>query len=174
MAERDFDQATRYAGLALDSFRELEDAHGQADAMHRFGLISLQKSELDEALGQFEESLRLDQIAGERPLLRADYERHVGFVYGLEGEYAIAVPFFERSLNLRRRAGATDPAMFAAISLASALVQLERDKEAVPHLKYAAAIAQDIDSAAGRARVQAIVDRLRPDLRQDLRQDTPR
>jgi len=174
MADRDFEQATHYAGLALDGFRELEDAHGQADAVHRFGLINLQERELDEALGQFEESLRLDRLAGERPLLRADYERHVGFVYALREEYVAALPFFKRSLDFRQEAGATDPAMFAAISLASVLVELERDEEAVPNLEYAAAIAKDIDSAAGRSRVRAIVDRLRIDLRQDLQPDSSR
>lgn len=174
MADRDFEQATHYADLALDEFRELEDAHGQADAVHRFGLINLQERELDEALGQFEESLRLDRLAGERPLLRADYERHAGFVYALREQYPAALPFFERSLDFRQQAGATDPAMFAAISLASVLVELERDEEAVPHLKYAEAIAEYIDSAAGRARVQATVDKLRIDLQRDFQPDTPR
>lgn len=173
MADRDFDKATRYAGVALAAFQELEDYHGQADAVHRFGLISLQKRELDEALGLFEQSLHLDRTAGERPLLRADYERHVGYVHALREEYEVALPFFKRSLDVRQQAGADDPAMFAAISLASVLVELDRDEEAVPHLEHAQATAAAIDSATGRARVQAIVEELRIDLRQDFETATP-
>ena len=168
MQDRDFEQATHYASVALEAFEELEDAHGRADAVHRFGLISLQERELDKALGLFEQSLYLDRLAGERPLFRADYERHVGFVYALREEYAAALPFFERSLQYREQAGALDPAMFAAISLASVLIELDRDEEAVAQLVFAAEVAADIESATGRSRVQANVDKLRIDLREDF------
>lgn len=174
MADREFDEAKRYAGLALEAFQELEDSHGQADAVHLFGLISLQQRDLDKALGLFEESLVLDRAAGLRPLLLADYERHVGFVYALRGEHDVALPFFERSLEVREQAGAIDPAMFAAISLASTLIELDRDEGAVPHLEYAADIADSIDSATGRARVDALVERLRLDLQDDFGPDESR
>lgn len=165
MGDRRFEQATRYAEQALEAFQPLEDFHGQADAVHRLGLIRLQRRDLDQAKVLFEESLRLDRIDGERGLLRADYERHVAFVYALREEYAEALPYFERSLAVREQMGAIDPAMFAAISLASRLVELDRAEDALPHLEYAAGIAESIDSKAGRSRVQAIVDRLPNDLR---------
>lgn len=161
MADRDFAQATYYAEQALQTMQTLDDFHGQADAVHRLGLINLQTRELDKAQTLFEESLRLDRIDGERLLLRADYERHVGFVYYLRGEYSEALPFFERSLDYRLRAGATDPAMFAAISLASTLVDVGRAEQALPHLKYAAERAEEIDSETGRSRISAIMEKMK-------------
>jgi tetratricopeptide (TPR) repeat protein len=70
--------------------------------------------------------------------------------------YAAALPYFRRSLDYRQQAGAIDPALFAAITLASTLVELDRAEEALPHLEYAAGIAESIDSAAGRSRVRDI------------------
>ena len=165
MADREFEQATRYAEQALQAMQALDDFHGQADAVHRLGLISLQQRDLGRAEELFEESLRLDRIDGERLLLRADYERHVGFVYYLRGDHAEAIPFFERSLDYRMRAGATDPAMFAAISLASTLVDVGRVDEALPHLEYASDVAESIESGMGRSRVQAIIEKMPADSR---------
>ena len=160
MADRVFATATRHANAALLACRELEDIYCQADAVHRLGLIHLQKRELDPALELFEESLRIDRLASERPLLRADYERHAGFVFWLRDEPATALPYFERSLEHRLKAGAADPAMFAAISLASTLESLGRDAEAQPHIEYALEVAERIDSDVGKARVQVILDRM--------------
>lgn len=160
MSERVFATATQHANTALDACQELEDIHCQADAVHRLGLIHLQRRELDQALVLFEESLRIDRIAGERLLLRADYERHVGFVFALRDEYETALPYFERSLEFRFEAGATDAAMFAEISLASTLEYLGHDSEALTHLESAEYIAHHIDSDTGRARVTAIRDRM--------------
>ncbi|MGI9222481.1 MAG: tetratricopeptide repeat protein [Woeseiaceae bacterium] len=160
MSERVFATAARHANAALKACRALEEIHCQADAVHRLGLIHLQKRELDTALELFEESLRIDRLAGERPLLRADYERHAGFVFALREDYAIALPYFERSLEHRIDAGAIDASMFAAISLASTLNYLGRDDEAQPHLDYALKIANNIDSDTGRARVQTITTRM--------------
>lgn len=161
MAEREFTEASRYAEQALPVFVALDDFHGQADAVHRLGLISLQQRDLDLAKDLFEESLRLDRIDGERLLLRADYERHVGFVFYLRGEPAEALPYLERSLDYRMQAGAADPAMFAAISLASTLVDLDRAEEALPHLDYAASVAEKINSAMGRSRIDAIIEKMK-------------
>ena len=160
MAERVFATAARHANAALAACRELQDIHCQADAVHRLGLIHLQRRELDDALELFEESLRIDRLAGDRPLLRADYERHAGFVFWLREEPATALPYFERSLEHRLAAGATDPAMFAAISLASTLESLGRDAEAQPHIDFALEVAENIDSPTGKARVQVILDRM--------------
>ena len=160
MAERVFATATRHAEAALRACRELQEIHCQADAVHRLGLIHLQRRELDEALELFEESLRIDRLAGERPLLRADYERHAGFVFWLRDEPETALPYFERSLEHRIAARATDPAMFASISLASTLESLGRDAEAQPHIDFALEVAETIGSPTGKARVQVILDRM--------------
>lgn len=160
MSGRVFATAKRHANTALAACAELEDTYCQADAVHRLGLIHLQRRELDQALELFEESLRIDRIAGERLLLRADYERHAGFVFFLRDEYETALPYFERSLEYRTKAGATDPAMFAEISLASTLEYLGRDDEARTHLESASYIADHIESDTGRARVAAIRERM--------------
>ena len=154
MSERKFSSATQHAEKALAAFEILKNFHGQADAVHRLGLIHLQQRKLDAAYELFEESLRLDRIAGERPLLRADYERHVGFVYALREDYETALPYFERSLQFRLGAGFFDPAMFAAISVGSALIELDRGDEARPYLEYALQLAENLDSEAGRTRAE--------------------
>jgi len=104
--------------------------------------------------------LRLDRIAGERAILRADYERHVGFVFALREDYAAALPYFERSLQVRIGAGFVDPAMFAAISVGSTLLELDRGDEAIPYLEYALQLAENLDSEVGRARAERILERI--------------
>ena len=64
MDDRLFTRATGYVDTAVKMFREVGDTRGEADAVHRRGLIHLQKRELDEARDLFDESLRLDEIDG--------------------------------------------------------------------------------------------------------------
>ncbi len=160
LSEREFHKATAYADTALATFTALDDHHGQADAVHTLGLIKLQQRELQAAHALFIESLRLDRLGGERALLRADYERHLGFVLALQGDFSSALPYFERSFEFRVNAGAIDASMFAAISVASALIELGRYDEAQPHIAYALRIARDIDSAAGHSRAQSLLARI--------------
>jgi tetratricopeptide (TPR) repeat protein len=160
MAERDFTRATAEAEKALELFVATGDYHGQAEAVHRLGLIQLQRRELDRALALFDESLRLDERGGARVFFRGEYERHAGFVYWLRDEPADAVPYFRRSLKCRLQAGAIDASLFAAISLASALERTGDPEEARQHLLYALRIANEIGSAEGRARAQQILERL--------------
>ena len=153
MGDREFPEATTYADRAIDLYRELGDKHGEADAVHRRGLVHFQRGEYGPARELFDESLELDRAAGERAILRGDYERHVGFIYFVEGDIAAAIPYFERSLAFRRQAGAVDASLFAARVLASALVELGRLEEARSHLLYAMMVAQRLDSPMGKARV---------------------
>ena len=163
MAERQFDMASRHARLAILLFRKLGDKHREAEAIHRLGLIHLQRNELDQAHELFDESLRADVEGGARDFFRGEYERHVGFIYWLREQFEEALPYFERSLEYRLKAGAIDASLFAAVSLASTLVELGRDAEALPHLEYALQIADQIDSPAGRRRAEAVLARLTPE-----------
>ena len=76
------------------------------------------------------------------------------------GSSEAALPYFERSLAYRLEAGAIDASLFAAISLASTLVALDRIDEARPHLDYAFEIADRIGSPAGRRRAERVRARL--------------
>jgi tetratricopeptide (TPR) repeat protein len=151
MAERGFADTMRYARDALQQFRDLQDAHGEADALHKLGLVHLQRGELDAARTLFDQSRDRDRAGGERELFQADYERHVGFVLVRKGEAGAAIPYFERSLALRRRAGAVDASLFAATALATTLLDTGQATQAQPHLLYALLTAQRLDSGAGRA-----------------------
>ena len=163
MADRQFENATRHALYAIYLFREFDNKHKEADAVHRLGLIHLQKRELERARELFDESLRLDVEGGERDFFRGEYERHVGFVYWLNDKPAAALPYFERSLEYRLKAGAIDASLFAAVSLASTLVELGRQAEARPHLDYAFEIADRIDSPVGRRRAEVVLARFTPE-----------
>jgi tetratricopeptide (TPR) repeat protein len=104
----------------------------------------------------FEESLLLDRLAGERAFFRGEYERRMGFVISLQGNNESALPYFERSLQFRMEAGAIDASMFAAITLASALIELGRAEEARPHIEYAQHLAKKMDSKVGLARTASL------------------
>jgi tetratricopeptide (TPR) repeat protein len=160
MQEREFPIASQHAQRAIEIFREIGDQHGEADAVHRLGLIEMQRGNLDPAHELFDRSLRLDRAAGERAIFRADYERHVGFVFLFRGDTESAIPFFERSLAYRREAGAIDASLFAAGTLASGLVELGRLEEAKPHLLYAMMVAEKIGSPVGMARAGLVQGRL--------------
>lgn len=152
MSEREFPKAFSYSRSANEQFQKLDDKHGEAEATHRLGLIHMQRNELDDAQLFFDRSLELDQAGGERVYFRGEYERHVGYVHYLRGDVETAVPYFERSLAARIEAGMTDASMFAAITLAEALVRIERVDAAKPHSLYAIGIAEQLDSPAGMAR----------------------
>ena len=163
MQEREFEEASRFAQRAIAMFDQLEDAHHEAEAVHRLGLIHLQRRELDRAHELFEQSLQLDREGGERAFFRGEYERHVGYVFYLQENYEEALPYFERSLQYRLEAGAIDASLFAAVTLAATLVELGRPDDARPHLDYALRIADQINSAAGRRRAQAVLARISPE-----------
>lgn len=174
MPQRLFERASEHAVTASRMLHALGDHHGEAEAVHRLGLIALQKRELELAEEYFDESLRLDRLGGERKFFRGEYERHVGFVKYLGGDAAASLPYFERSLDCRIRAGAIDASMFAAISLGATLVELRRFAAARINLRYALTIAARIDSTEGRARAQRVIERLPPEyaLSQDAKQTT--
>jgi tetratricopeptide (TPR) repeat protein len=161
MSDRVFEKATSFAEAALEQFDELGERHGQADAVHRLGLIALQRGHLHAAHEYFDLSLQLDLAGGERAVFRGDYERHVGFVFAFQDDVSAALPYYERSLTYRIKGGAIDASMFAAISVAAALVELDRTDEALPHLEYALRIAADIGSDIGRDRAQRITEKIR-------------
>jgi tetratricopeptide (TPR) repeat protein len=155
MPEREFPRASQYAHGAITQFQNIRDQHGEADATHRLGLILMQRGDLQDAKALFEQSMALDRAAGARVFFSGEFERHVGFVHMLSGDVATAIPYFERSLAARIEAGAIDASMFAAASLASALIGVERFEEAKPHLLYAMTIAEQIGSPVGKARAAA-------------------
>jgi tetratricopeptide (TPR) repeat protein len=160
MSDRLFARATRHVDKAIEMFRELGDTRGQADAVHRRGLIHLQKDELLRARDLFDESLRLDEMNGGRVWFRGEYERHIGFVYQLGGDFKSALPHYQRSLQARIESGAIDASMFAATILAGALIELGRPEEAIAHAEYALSVAARINSPTGRARGKQILERV--------------
>ena len=160
MAGREFPEADRHARHAIKLFQQIGDRRNEADAVHRLGLIEMQRGNLDSARELFEQSLLLDRQAGERNFFRGEYERHVGFVLLMQGDNESAIPYFKRSLEFRREAGAVDASLFAASTLASSLVNAGRLDEAWPVVAYAMMVAQRIDSPVGLARIGLIQARL--------------
>ncbi len=156
----DFAIATEYANDALQLYRASGDGHGEADAVHRLGLIALQRDEFPEARRLFEESLRLDQLAGRRTFFQGEYERHIALVELSEQNPIGAIPHLQRSLSLRRESGAIDAAMFAANTLAATLIEVGRTQEAAEPLLYAVTIGQSIDSPVGETRNSLVAGRL--------------
>ncbi len=153
MSERKFAEAEKYGQEALAAFTAAEDIVGQADAVHALGLIYFQRRELDEARELFDRSLVLENSTEKpRPVMLADYGRHVGFVYLVSGDIALAIPHFEQSFADRVRGGLRDPAMFAAVTLASALVDEGRLTDAERPLLYALQAADDMTSPSGKVR----------------------
>ena len=160
MAEREFPEADRHARHAIKLFQQIGDRRNEADAVHRLGLIEMQRGNLDRARELFEQSLLLDQQAGERKFFRGEYERHVGYVLLMQGDNENAIPYFERSLELRQEVGAIDASQFAASTLASSLVNAGRLDEAWQFVAYAMMVAQKIDSPVGKARIGLVQGRL--------------
>jgi hypothetical protein len=67
MNARQFPSATEHARRAVELYRRLGDRHGEAEAVHRLGLIELQRRNLGAARLLFEESRELDVAGGESP-----------------------------------------------------------------------------------------------------------
>lgn len=157
MAERQFTEAERHGQIALVAFTEAKDIVGQADAVHTLGLIYFQRREMEKARIWFNRSLVLERGSGApRPVMLADYGRHVGFIYLLSGNRTAAIPYFEQSFADRVRGGLKDPAMFAAITLASTLTDLGRLDEASVPLEYALKAAEEMASPGGMVRAQLV------------------
>lgn len=156
----DFVRASEYSELALELYRTLGEVHGEADALHRLGLIALQTGDVGRARQLFVTCQRLDEAGGMRPVFQSDVERHVALTDLAEGNVSAAIPHFERSLALRTQSGAIDAAMFAANSLASALIDVGRAREAAVPLLYATTIAGSIDSPVAAARNHLVAGRL--------------
>lgn len=151
--ETDYPASRRFADAALVQYEELGDLQGQADVVHLNGLFHLQRREYGKAQVSFERSLALETQSGAvRPVMLADYERHMGFVHQLSGDLKQAIVNFERSFVVRRDHGLTDQAMFAAATLGSALVADNRAREAEAPLNYALRTAEALNSQEGRAR----------------------
>ena len=151
MPDREFEIAKKYVTRALDAYKALGDLYGQAEAVHLQGLIEMQRGNYEGAGVLFDESLRLDELAGARVFFRGEYERHMGFVLYFEGKLEESLLYFRRSVEARKTAGATDPLVFAKITLASVLNQLGNDHEALPTAKDAMTSARKIGSANARA-----------------------
>ena len=121
--ESDYPTSRMFAHADLVLFEELGDLHGQADIVHLTCLFLLRQQELDKAQACFERSLPLEiQSHAARPIMLADYGRHMGFVYQSSGDLMRAIQEFERSFVIRRDNGLTDQSMSAAASLGLALV----------------------------------------------------
>ena len=160
MAGRQFLLATLHVDRALETYRTAGHRHGEADAVHLKGLIHLQRGESDAARKLFDRSLELDRAAGERPLFRGDYERHVGFLDRRQSDLPSAIRHFEESLRQRRQAGDVDASLFAANALALALVDAGRLAEAQAPLLEAMMLAQALESPTGKANNGLVLGRM--------------
>jgi tetratricopeptide (TPR) repeat protein len=152
IGERGFTAATEHALRARDLFAELGDPVGETDAVHRLGLIELQKHNLDRSRELFDRSLELSEKGPYRPIFLSDYHRHVGFVDRLSEDWPAAIAHFEKSLAYRNEAGSRDYGLFARTMLGSALTDGGRAAEAGPYLEEALLIAHEIPSPVGELR----------------------
>jgi tetratricopeptide (TPR) repeat protein len=125
---------------------------GETDAVHRLGLIELQKRNLERARELFDRSLELSREGPYRPIFLSDYHRHVGFVDRLSQDWPAAIAHFEKSLAYRNEAGSRDYGLFARTMLGSALTDGGRAGEAGPYLEEALHIAGEIPSPVGELR----------------------
>jgi tetratricopeptide (TPR) repeat protein len=164
MQEKDFALAEKYADEAIasscfpGSVRIGRSIRARSDATHQLGLIRMFQNERDSALELFDRSLELDRRAGERKWMLGEYHRHVGYVYVIsDGDWAAALPYFEKSLQYRKQAEAIDASLFAAISLGTALVRTGDPAAAEAHLRYAIDVAGAIPSPVGIARASVVL-----------------
>lgn len=152
MREREFANATDHGRRAQILFRKLDDPVGETDAVHRLGLIELQKSNLQEARELFDRSLELSREGPQRSIFLSDYHRHVGFVDRAEGDLKAAIRHFEVSLEYRNQAGSKDYGLFARTMLGTALIEDGRPAAARAYLEQALEIAHDLPSPVGELR----------------------
>ena len=147
--EGEFARSRRHGEAAVRLYEQAGDLHGQADAVHKLGLMAMQEGDLAAARRLFDRSLELDRAGGARPWFCGEYERHVAMVDDRAGDLAAALPRYRRSLACRLEAGAIDASLFAAVSLGSALVRAGRPAAAAAPLAYAAELADRLDSTVG-------------------------
>ena len=152
MGDRQFPTATTYARKAEALFREQGDPVGETEAVHRLGLIELQRGNSLHARELFDRSLELSKHGPRRPIFLSDYHRHVGFVDLQSGDHVSAIEHFEKSLAYRNEAGSRDYGLFARSMLGSALIDGGRPAEARPYLEQAIEIAREIPSPVGGLR----------------------
>ncbi len=152
MSERKFETASAKALEAERGFKRLGESSGEADAVHRQGLIELQKRNLEEARELFDRSLEIEQRGPRRPIFLSDYHRHIGIVELWSGNRSAAIPHLETSLELRDKAGSRDYGMFARTMLGAVLVSDGRAAEARPILEEAVRFARAIPSPVGEMR----------------------
>lgn len=152
MQEGKFPLAMTHARRAISLLQRAGYKRAESDAIHQLGLIHLQRAEFDKARALFDQSLQLDNQAGERLWMLGEYHRHVAFIDVRQDRWQSALAHFEKSLAYRMEAGAIDASLFAAVSLASALVETGAPAEGEPHLAYALRIADEIHSPVGAAR----------------------
>ena len=160
MSEREFPTAAEHGRRAQVLFRELDDPVGETDAVHRLGLIELQKGNLQEARKLFDRSLELSREGPYRPIFLSDYHRHVGFVDRAEGDHKAAIQHFEMSLEYRNEAGSRDYGLFARTMLGTALIDDGRPAEARAYLDQALEIAHDLPSPMGELRATDALGKL--------------
>ena len=160
MPDRKFKMSEKYLTRAMHAYISLGDIYGQAEAVHLHGLIEMQRGNYKRAAALFDESLRLDERAGARLLFRGEYDRHMGFVLYFQGKPEESSLYFRRSVEAREMAGATDPLIFAKITLASVLNELGNDEEALSIVKDAMASAKMIGSKVAQSRAQTMIDRI--------------
>ncbi len=151
-ALRDFSVARDYAEKAIKLLVAAGEIRAQSDAVHRLGLVNLQERNLIRARTLFDESLQLDERAGQRDWMLGEYYRHVGFVEDLSGNLEVAIDHYRKSLYFRQKVGANDAALFAEITLGSAYGESGNADLAQRHLNNALKIAQKINSPVGTAR----------------------
>jgi tetratricopeptide (TPR) repeat protein len=151
-SQREFTVATEHARRAQDLFRELDDPVGETDAVHRLGLIELQRRNLEQARELFDRSLELSEKGPYRAIFLSDYHRHVGFLDRIAEDWPAAIAHFEKSLAYRNEAGSRDYGLFARTMLGSTLVDGGRAVEARPYLEEALGIAGEIPSPVGELR----------------------
>jgi tetratricopeptide (TPR) repeat protein len=152
MRDREFTVAAEHAQRARDLFEVLNDPVGETDAVHRLGLIELQRRNLEQARELFDRSLELSETGPYRPIFLSDYHRHVGFVDRLSEDWPAAIAHFEKSLAYRNEAGSRDYGLFARTMLGSTLTDGGRAREAGPYLEEALRIAGEIPSPVGELR----------------------
>jgi tetratricopeptide (TPR) repeat protein len=113
-ARASFDQAR--------TLRELRgDLAGLAMAWFGIGLTFQQSDRLAEARDAFRHGLDLAERSGAY-VAQGYLQRHLGFVEsGLAGDPAVAIPYYERSLELREQHGHRWGVIFASLTLAEAV-----------------------------------------------------
>ena len=91
-----------------------------------------------------------------------EYHRHVALIHIFQDDWKSALPHLEQSLDYRKKAGAIDASLFAALTLGRALEETGNPDGAKPQFEYALRIARSIPSPVGIARAEAALQRVVP------------